>query len=54
MTSTDTYDIEQNKKIEIYQSGQRELFAKLLEITKWHASLQVQFDKDLQEQELKL
>lgn len=44
MTSTDTYDIKKYKT--------EELFEKLLEITKWHAQLQVDFFNELNEQEV--
>ena len=39
MTSRDLYDIEQHKKEELYN--------RLLEITKWHAQLQIDFEKEL-------
>lgn len=39
MTTRDTYDIEEAKRMELYE--------KLLEITKWHAQLQIDFEREL-------
>lgn len=39
MTSRDTHDIQEAKRIELYE--------KLLEITKWHAQLQIDFEREL-------
>lgn len=43
MTSADTYDINKYKV--------EQLIEKLLEITKWHAQIQIDFFKDLEKQE---
>lgn len=47
MTTRDTYDIDHLKKIELYEAQQKELYKNLLEITKWHAQLQIDFEKEL-------
>lgn len=47
MTTRDTYDMDQAKKIELYETQQKELFEKLIEITKWHAQLQIDFEREL-------
>lgn len=39
MTTRDTHDIQEAKRIELYE--------KLLEITKWHAQLQIDFEREL-------
>lgn len=39
MTTKDTYDIQEARKIELYE--------RLIEITKWHAQLQIDFEKEL-------
>ena len=39
MTTKDTYDIQEARRIELYE--------KLIEITKWHAQLQIDFEKEL-------
>lgn len=39
MTSKDTHDIQEARRIELYE--------KLIEITKWHAQLQIDFEKEL-------
>ena len=39
MTTRDTHDIQEAKKMELYE--------KLLEITKWHAQLQIDFEREL-------
>lgn len=42
MTSTDTYDMKKYKT--------EELFEKLLEITKWHAQIQIDFFNELNQE----
>lgn len=39
MTTRDTHDIQEAKRMELYE--------KLLEITKWHAQLQIDFEREL-------
>lgn len=46
MTSKDTYDIEQYKK--------EELYLKLIEIARWHAYLQILFDRELASESLNI
>lgn len=46
MTSRDTYDIRSYE--------QEELYLKLIEIAKWHAQLQINFEKELNSESLNL
>jgi hypothetical protein len=39
MTTRDTHDIQEAKRMDLYE--------KLLEITKWHAQLQIDFEREL-------